>query len=146
VIAPAASALDERELDAGLQRLHDQARGRFMLEILRPRDLAAAIAAAEAGDTGATRSVFAVADFINRCAAARTLCLHGPRPLTGRPGAVVLLRPARARDAREAAWFGFCRGCAGGRTDRALGELALAALRGIWSDLREIVLAEGGHA
>jgi len=57
-----------------------------------------------------------------------------------------LLRPARAGDAREAAGFGFCRGCAGGRTDRALGELALTALRGIWTDLREIVLAEGGHA
>lgn len=137
---------NEPELGAGLQRLHDQAGGRFMLEILRPRALATMLAAAEEGDAGMARSLFAAADFINRCAGARTLCLHCPRPLTGRLGAVVLLLPALAGDASEVAGFGFCRGCAGGRSDRALGDLALNALRGLWTDLHEIFLAEGGHA
>ena len=136
-------ALTPEALLAGCARLHAEGAGRFALEIHRAANIATLRAAAVAGDTGAAAILAAVDDFVERCG--KTLCLHCPRPLAGRPAAVILVHAMRA-DAREALAFGVCRGCAGGRTDRAMAVLAMQTMRQIFPDLHEIVAAPAGCA
>ncbi|HEY3909460.1 MAG TPA: hypothetical protein VGM07_06175 [Stellaceae bacterium] len=141
------AALTPEALLAGCERMHAAGGGRFELEIIRATHLPALLAMAGDGDTRALGTLFAVNGFIERCGSSGTLCLHCPRPLAGRLGAVALMR-GMSGDAREALLLGFCRGCADGRTERALAALVIAALRQTspFADLRELITAPVGHA
>jgi hypothetical protein len=143
MMVPAASL---EQLEAAVTQFHADARGKFELFLVRQQYIPGLLVAAAAGDAGAVETLLAVDDFVKRSAAERTLCLTCPRLLERRLGVVVMVRALR-ESVREAMFFGYCRGCAGGRSDTALGKRTIAKLRAtIWSDLHEIVIAGAGHA
>ena len=137
------------DLQAGVQRVNDEAGGVLRLQVIRRSDLPGLALDALAGDAEAAELLRQAQDTAAAIEAAPRhrlmLCGSCPRGLRDRKYAVVLARPG-CDDPTMALAMAICLRC--GPTPGAIQAAARVALRRIWPDLRDLQVShpEGGRA